>query len=704
MALFRRRPSRQNPAPAAETHQKIDRIHFLKRCTLFAALSDWELQSIARLTRLVEVKRDEVVFKTGDAAAAFYIVISGKFEVFAGEGLRRQVLVYLKQGSYFGEMSLIADQPHSATVAARSDSLVLEISKDNFKKIVENNAAVSLEISRVLSRRLKEENERSLGGGRRLLKTDIIGIQSTHHEPDQVSFSANLAVSLQMETGQDVCLVDMSPTGRAIADRLRITPQLPRQYFTDLGEDLERTLKEHMVVHETGVKILNLAAREPDTYHPEFVTHLMNRLSVDFRFIVVDLPEVIDDAVLKIISHAEHLFIVTSNQMHAAAEVREIILELEKTEGSSPDKIKVVVSDKTMGFALTADLKKELFANKECFLLPRSNQDTAADSDRITVISDPDSDYARRVRHLARKVSGNLVGLALGSGAALGFSHIGVIKVLEREKIPIDFVSGSSMGALVASFYAIGKTSMEMEEIAAAMTPAKLAALADIDFLPMKGLIKGRRLTRYLARELKGMTFEEALIPLIIVGANINDRRVRSIRSGPIVDALRASIAIPGIIRPYKIDGEMLIDGGILDPLPIRPLQEAGVDKIIAVDVLPTPADIRERRRFLQLLEQTRDSMVAKKNFMSRGAYWVRKRIKKSFDSFFIDIVVSSVQAMEHEIANATAADADVLIRPSVPQIHWAEFHRAKELIIKGEEAAQAMVPELHALVKQQNL
>jgi len=191
---------------------------------------------------------------------------------------------------------------------------------------------------------------------------------------------------------------------------------------------------------------------------------------------------------------------------------------------------------------------------------------------------------------------------------------------------------------------------------------------------------------------------------LIIVGANINDRRVRSIRSGPIVDALRASIAIPGIIRPYKIDGEMLIDGGILDPLPIRPLQEAGVDKIIAVDVLPTPADIRERRRFLQLLEQTRDSMVAKKNFMSRGAYWVRKRIIKSFDSFFIDIVVSSVQAMEHEIANATAADADVLIRPSVPQIHWAEFHRAKELIIKGEEAAQAMVPELHALVKQQNL
>jgi NTE family protein len=704
MALFRRRPNRQNPAPASETHQKIDRIHFLKRCSLFAALSDWELQSIARLTRLVEVKRDEVVFKTGDAAAAFYIVISGKFEVFAGEGLRRQVLVYLKQGSYFGEMSLIADQPHSATVAARSDSLVLEISKDNFKRIVENNAAVSLEISRVLSRRLKEENERSLGGGRRLLKTDIIGVQSTHHEPDQASFSANLAVSLQMETGQDVCLVDMSPTGRAIADRLRITPQLPRQYFTDLGEDLERTLKEHMVVHETGVKILNLAAREPDTYHPEFVTHLMNRLSVDFRFIVVDLPEVIDDAVLKIISHSEHLFIVTSNQMHAAAEVREIVLELEKTDGTSPDKIKVVVSDRAMGFALTPDLKKELFANKECFLLPRSGQEQDAASDRIIVMSDPDSDYARRVRHLARKVSGNLVGLALGSGAALGFSHIGVIKVLEREKIPIDFVSGSSMGALVASFYAIGKTPLEMEEIAAGMTPPKLAALADIDFFPMKGLIKGRRLTRYLNRELKGMTFEEALIPLIIVGANIHDRRVRTIRSGPIVDALRASIAIPGIIRPYKIDGETLIDGGILDPLPIRPLQEAGVDKIIAVDVLPTPADIRERRRFLQLLEQTRDSMVAKKNIMSRGAYWVRKRAKKAFDSFFIDIVVSSVQAMEHEIANATAADADVLIRPSVPQIHWAEFHRAKELIIKGEEAAQAMVPDLHALVKQQNL
>lgn len=243
-----------------------------------------------------------------------------------------------------------------------------------------------------------------------------------------------------------------------------------------------------------------------------------------------------------------------------------------------------------------------------------------------------------------------------------------------------------------------------MEEIAAAMTPGKLAALADIDFLPIKGLLKGRRIGKYLARELKDMTFEQAVVPLIIVGANIHDRRVRVIRSGSITDALRASIAIPGIIRPFNIGGETLIDGGILDPLPIRPLQEAGVDKIIAVDVLPTPSDIRERRRFLQLLGQTRDSMVAKKGVFRRGAYWVQKKAKRAFDSFFIDIVVNSVQAMEHEIANATAADADVLIRPSVPQIHWAEFHRAKELIIKGEEAAQAMVPELHALVKQQNL
>lgn len=704
MALFRRRPDRSRSETPPQTHQKIDRIHFLKRCTLFAALSDWELQSIARLTRLVEVKRDEVIFKTGDAAAAFYIVISGKFEVFAGEGLRRQVLVYLKQGSYFGEMSLIADQPHSATVAARSDSLVLEISKENFKKIIENNAAVSLEISRVLSRRLKEENERSMGGGRRLLKTDLIGIQNTHREAEQASFSVNLAVSLQTETGQDVCLVDMSPTGRVIADRLRITPQLPRQYFTDLGEDLERTLKEHIVVHESGVKILNLASREPDTYHPEFVMHLLNRLSVDFRFIVVDLPDTIDDSVAKILSHSDHLFIVTSNQMHAAAEVREMITEIEKTEGMGPEKIKVVLCDQLMGFSLTAELKSELFADKECFLLPRSGYSPADHQAKIAVTTDSDSEYAKRIRHLARKVSGNLVGLALGSGAALGFSHIGVIKVLEREKIPIDLVSGSSMGALIASFYAIGKSALEMGEIAAAMTPTRLAALADIDFLPIKGLLKGRRIEKYLARELKGMTFEQAVVPLIIVGANIHDRRVRVIRSGSITDALRASIAIPGIIRPFNIGGETLIDGGILDPLPIRPLQEAGVDKIIAVDVLPTPSDIRERRRFLQLLGQTRDSMVAKKGVFRRGAYWVQKKAKSAFDSFFIDIVVNSVQAMEHEIANATAADADVLIRPSVPQIHWAEFHRAKELIIKGEEAAQAMVPELRALVKQQNL
>ena len=120
--------------------QKIDKVALLSLCPLFSGLNQWELQSISQLMRLVEFKREETVYKEGGEADSFYVVVSGRFEAFTESVGKKKVLAYLRRGDYFGEMSLLTDESHSATLRALSDALVLVLKKEDFKKIVEHNA------------------------------------------------------------------------------------------------------------------------------------------------------------------------------------------------------------------------------------------------------------------------------------------------------------------------------------------------------------------------------------------------------------------------------------------------------------------------------------------------------------------------------------------------------------------------------------
>jgi CRP-like cAMP-binding protein len=116
--------------------QKIDKVALLSHCPLFSVLSQWELKSISQLMRLVEYKKNEVVYSEGGDPEAFYVVVSGRFEAFVSIAEKKKVLAYLRRGDYFGEMSLLTSQPHSATLRALSDCLTLELKKEDFKKTI----------------------------------------------------------------------------------------------------------------------------------------------------------------------------------------------------------------------------------------------------------------------------------------------------------------------------------------------------------------------------------------------------------------------------------------------------------------------------------------------------------------------------------------------------------------------------------------
>ncbi len=170
--------------------------------------------------------------------------------------------------------------------------------------------------------------------------------------------------------------------------------------------------------------------------------------------------------------------------------------------------------------------------------------------------------------------------LALGGGGAKGLAHIGVLKVLEELNVSPETISGSSIGSVIGALYASGKTAKDIEIIAENITKRSIVSFTDFTF-NNKGLIKGKKIVDWLEQQIGNKTFDELDIPLKVAVTNLTKGNVEFIESGSVINAVRASIAIPGIFEPVIINDDLYVDGGVLDQVPYDHL--SGV--VIAVDV-----------------------------------------------------------------------------------------------------------------------
>ncbi|MGH7198583.1 MAG: patatin-like phospholipase family protein [Candidatus Omnitrophota bacterium] len=684
--------------------EKFDKASHLSHCALFSGLTQWELKSISQMTRLVEFKKDEVIYKEGGEAGSFYIIVSGRFEASTTVYDKKKILAYLRRGDYFGEMSLLTNEPHSATIRALSDSLLLELKKDDFKKAVEHNAAISLELSRRLSSRLRgTSDERS----RLLSKSDVISIYSSQRRSGRTEFAINLAASLIHETRQRTILLDMSPSGAEVASKLHIAKKVPLTHFHNIENEPPEILSNFVVKHPVGFEVLNVAHEEKDKVGENIIIPLLNHLAVDYRFIVIDLPSTVDEMALKAMSQSDSIYCVTDSHLNNITEAKDVVAGIEKELAFPEDRIAIVINEGFFGVRTTVSTKRELFGKKVAYSLPSTPELKEYEEQHLMpfVVDEPEAEYSRVVRHIARRISNNLVGIALGSGAALGLAHIGVLKVLEREGIPIDIVAGSSIGALVGSLYAVGKNVDELEKAAMEINSRlRLSQLADISLYPVRGLLNGKRIIRHFKKHLGNKTFEDCRIPLKIMGVNLSTRQRMVFESGLITEAVRASIAIPAIFKPVFIKGETIIDGGILSPLPVRALQQAGANKIIAVNVFPTVKDTLERKILLEEAAEKEAALMRQKNFIARSFFRLSKWIGRRFFPNVFDIIMNTIQTMETEISEVEGEAADVVLRPVIPEASWVDFYRPQQFIRRGEEEAMKLLPKIKALVSQQNV
>lgn len=305
-------------------------------------------------------------------------------------------------------------------------------------------------------------------------------------------------------------------------------------------------------------------------------------------------------------------------------------------------------------------------------------------------------------RNFAKKI-----GLVLGSGAAKGLAHIGVLKMLDKEKIPVDFISGTSIGALMGAMYASGITGEEIEEIALNIDIKKTLAL----FTPTvsySGLIDGQRVIKFVESVIGRQNIEDLPIPFSAVSSDILTGEEVVITKGSLLDAIRASISIPGIFTPVKYNERFLVDGGLVNPVPVSTLINSDVDTIIAVNVLSASKknsqiyiEMEGKKRKLPM--QKVDSKIINTR-LGNFAYSLKPVVrfnnfmkeKKSAPNVF-DVLLQSIAIAEYQVAALQLAKnkPNFLITPSVGFVNPLEFFRAKEAISEGEKAFTATLPYL---------
>ena len=256
------------------------------------------------------------------------------------------------------------------------------------------------------------------------------------------------------------------------------------------------------------------------------------------------------------------------------------------------------------------------------------------------------------------------VGLALGSGAARGLAHIGVLEVLEKEGIPIDMIAGTSAGAAIGALYAEGKDASVIKSLTLDLSWKRLASLADLA-LPRTGFIKGKKIQGLLEVIIGGdMKFSDLKIPFACVAADIMTGEEVVINQGSVLEGIRASISIPVIFTVVKWKGRYLVDGGLVNPVPVSVLRQMGADFIIAVNVIPA---VRDRAQ----------------------------RVGEIKEPNIISVAMQSLYIASYSAVKSSLEGADIVIEPQMAGITYGDFSRAEECILQGALATQGSIPEI---------
>ncbi len=265
------------------------------------------------------------------------------------------------------------------------------------------------------------------------------------------------------------------------------------------------------------------------------------------------------------------------------------------------------------------------------------------------------------------------IGLALGGGGAKGYAHIGAIKLLEENNIPVDFIAGSSIGALVGALYSFFKKSEKLESLALSNNWHQFFSLIDPSF--KGGLIKGERIEEFISKTIKNSTFEQLKIPLTVIATDFKTARMVELAKGNVASAVRASICFPLLFKPVLRQKKLLWDGGLSSPVPVKTVRKMGADIVIAVNLYNKIAFSEEK-----------------------------SPIKKTYS-----IILNSIESVQYHLAKECLNSADIVIEPITENLGLLGLDKflkgkGKKIVAEGKNSAKLALPQIKKLIEEKTL
>ncbi|MBN2483795.1 MAG: patatin-like phospholipase family protein [Candidatus Omnitrophica bacterium] len=594
----------------------------LARTHPFTKLTPKQLDKIFAVTETKEYKAGQIVYEEGAAPDSIYILIKGRLMALSSQGTEEVEIELIKKGKPFGIISVLTEEPHSVTVKAIENSLVLTIEKEKFRKFLMRSPHLAFDFSQMLSKRVKKRS----GRPKKIFQSLTISAVSSTDSPQRIRFLVDVSRELSVQTRRKIIAVEISFDG-AFA-MTECVGQMPA--VLDVVRFEEESLGRYIFRHQ-GIDILCVKVPLAEI-GPIFA--LFNYLAENYHFIFYTLPPLAQESLLELVHMAHVVYFLSIERSSELMVIHRIEQILEKRKGRMN-------------------------------VLDLSGQEIAPAAVRPVLPEADSSRYPYFLKKLARSLGEKTIGIVLGSGGAFGYAHIGVLKVLRAHKVPIDILSGSSMGALIAALWALGYSDEDITRYAAEF--GRLIRVSPFSFftLPLKGFFKAKKVEAFLRNVFAEKDFSCTNTQLRIVAFDFLKRQSHIIEEGLVYKAVAASCAMPGLVEPILFEDTILLDGGVLNPVPVNSVTDYA-KKIIAVNVTPSREEI------------------------------VREYRKTSIGKLTIfDFIFGSIETMQREFIEKALSAADCVIHPDMENLRWTEFSRIEEFITRGEKAALAHLEKI---------
>ncbi|MCH7505014.1 patatin-like phospholipase family protein [PVC group bacterium] len=663
--------------------------HTLKHCPLFHSLSDREINSISNKSSLVFYSRGEVVQHINEVGQYLYIVKSGQIvvKVPKTDDNKERILTILNASDYFGEMSLLTGDKTSAETTASLDTEMLLLTKKDFNDFISKSHVISLNLSHILSQRLKKTNiQQDL-----IYTPSIISILTADPKINTSPFALNLALSLRAETHKNVLFIDFNSQFHINSSSCETSkkPDL-HEFFKTINnpECREECIQEHVHKFMDFQDMLVFSQDEKkflQEMDPKHIAPFLGGLHKKYDLLLISSGIPKSEFSFKSIDQSHKTIILTTTQKDSLRHLYRLLYELrEKTIDINLKSKLALFYNVFMPRSLLGQIRNASKINSTILIPTRENEPLFETKKIIPIVIDePASKTTRQMNTLARELGGAKIGLALGSGGARAMAHIGILKVFEKEGIPVDMISGTSMGAVIGAMYATGVTAAEIENRLFHDLGKGRSSILDYSLWPRTSITKGGKIKKLLQDFFGHMTFDQLPIPVYVLCTDLITSSEIVLEKGILYRALLASSSIPVLMPPVRWKNHYLIDGAVSNSVPADILKSKGAHIIITSTVTPY------HERFLTHSPYSDSARQSKP-----------KGLLSVFDRFFteptmIRIITRTVGVSSLNNARFKTRDADIRIEPEIEQFSFFDFHRFRDLVKTGEEAAYKVVDEI---------